>query len=136
MAQVNPSYRKLYARLDREGNSYQLCWETIVFAGGNLTKDIGDPIQALIGILGDSDPRRRLTAISLICGNEGEFPEKRVAELLDDPDPAVRANAVYALGLRGTASAVPTIRRLTHDASGLVRYCAAEALRHLQNISP
>ncbi len=131
LCRVNPSYREQYERLDQEAHSNRLHSETILFVGRSSTMDIGNPIKALITALEDSDPRRRVGAISLLCRHEGEFPKERVAVLINDPEPEVRANAVYALGLRGSESEVPKIQRLTSDSSGLVRYCAGEALKRL-----
>jgi HEAT repeat protein len=85
----------------------------------------------LASLLGASDPERRASAIALICRLDTDFPTARIVELVDDSEPRVRANAVYALGLKGTASEVAVVKRLTSDRSGLVRYCAREAKRLL-----
>jgi HEAT repeat protein len=48
----------------------------------------------------------------------------------------VRANAAYALGLRGTRDDASRILPLLRDNSGIVRYSAQQALRHLNAPTP
>ncbi len=129
LSRINPAYLETYELLDRQATAQLLYLETIRFSGSE--KDITGRIKALIAALRDPNPKRLVTAISLICRHEGEFPKARIIELLKDPDPEVRANSVYALGLRGSESDAPTIRRLTHDSSALVRYCAREVLKRV-----
>jgi HEAT repeat protein len=129
LSKINPAYLETYELLDRQASAHQLYLKTIRFIGSQ--KDIAGRLEALIAALSDPDPKRRVAAVSLICRHEEEFPEAPVVELLNDPEPEVRANSVYALGLRGSESDAPTIRRLTHDSSALVRYCAREALKRV-----
>jgi len=129
LSRIKPAYLETYELLDRQALAFQLYHQTIHFVG--FDNDRSDPIKALIAVLSDPDPKRRIAAVSLICRHEEEFPKARIIESLNDPEPEVRANSVYALGLRGLENDAPTIRRLTHDSSALVRYCAREALKRV-----
>jgi len=131
LVKADPSFREECEHLNEEIRVDTLRGETIVFLRGNPALDVPDPIAALTGTLNDPDPMRRVSAITLICRHKGAFPAERVVGLLNDTEPEVRANAVVALGLRGSGSDACKIQPLTHDSSGLVRYCAREALIRL-----
>jgi HEAT repeat protein len=131
LSKANPSFREEYERLHGEILLDTLRRETLDFLGGNPGLNVPDPIAPLVGKLNDPDPQRRVSAITLVCRHKGAFPAERVVELLEDAEPAVRANAVFALGLRGSGRHACKIQPLTHDSSGLVRYCAREALIRL-----
>jgi HEAT repeat protein len=132
LAKFDPAYQDEYKRLNSEADSECLQRDTAFFLGGESNGPIDDPVGALVDRLAEPDPKRRVTAVTLLCRQEGRFPIERVVELLDDGVPEVRANAAYALGLRGTRREESAVQRLLGDPSGLVRYCARFALKRLE----
>lgn len=94
------------------------------------------PPQVPESQLQDPDPLLRHKAIASICQNSENFPTEKVLPLLTDPAEEVRANAVYALHLRGPKECLSAIEPLTRDPSPLVRYCAKHALTAAASYSP
>lgn len=131
MAAANPAYHDVSERLKREAESELLRHQTSSLVAGDYRVEIDDPVAALTGVLLDSDPGRRVLAITLICEHPQQFPRDPIIHLLNDPVPAVRANAVYALGLRGSLEDLSRLSPLQKDSSGVVRYCARGAIERL-----
>lgn len=131
LAEIDPSFEREHERLRFEAEKEQLAREINWLIGGDWNKTISDPGPDLRAILRDQDSDRRAAAIILLCRRDGDFPSEPIAALLSDPVARVRANAAYALGLRGTSDDVSRILPLTRDKSGLVRYSAHQALQHL-----
>jgi hypothetical protein len=132
MARANGAYQDEYERLRGKDDSKRLRILTRWITTGDFYTEIDEPIAALIGVLGNPDPELRVAAITLICRHDKPFPTADIATLLSDPVPEVRANAVYALGIRANTDALAVMEPLVEDPSGLVRYCAREALRRLR----
>ena len=103
------------------------------FISGDSCKYVADPCLALCAVLGDADAVRRIKALELLCKLDSEFPVEPVAALLSDPVARVRANAAYALVLKGGSDDVLRILPLKDDESALVRGVVHLALtrRHL-----
>ncbi len=84
--------------------------------------------------LADPDKRRRGVALLSAAPYGGERPYLKLYRLLlDDPDAAVRAAAVKAIGLHGTVDDVKLILPLMDDLSQLVRWEAAKSLQKIHN---
>ena len=137
MAIADPRYKEESQRLAREAVAEGLRRAAALLLGVDWRQPLSDPLNRICEVLSDPNPKRRFQAISLICRHEAAaFPLDPVAALLDDTDAEVRANAVDALGLRGTERQIPAMQKLTHDPSGLVRYCAREALGKARQRKP
>lgn len=131
MAAADPTWQGEFDRLQRENDCEHLRALTSFIVTDKYRSEINDPIAALIGVFKNPEPERRVAAITLICRHDQPFPTGEVTAMLNDPIPEVRANAAYALGLRGTATVRPIVESALTDPSGLVRYCARAALRRL-----
>jgi HEAT repeat protein len=101
---------------------------------GESCKHVADPCLALCSVLGDADAVRRIKALELLCKLDGEFPVEPVAVLLSDPVARVRANAAYALVLKGSSDDVLRILPLKNDESALVRGVVHLALRRRHSL--
>jgi HEAT repeat protein len=64
-----------------------------------------------------------------------ESVDRLVALLQSDPEPKVRKDAAYALGLIGDATAVKPVVAALKDESPMVRGMAAEALAYIRDLS-
>ncbi|MFN7939847.1 MAG: HEAT repeat domain-containing protein [Bryobacteraceae bacterium] len=133
MAGANASYQDEYQRLKDQYAAERLRLDTIWLVTGDWCVEIDEPIAALLGVLKNPDPELRVTAITLICRHDKPFPTAGIAGMLLDPVPEVRANAVYAIGIRGSTNDLSLVEPLLEDPSGVVRYCAREALRRLRS---
>lgn len=133
MAGANASYQDEYERLNEEYDAERLRLGTIWLVTGDWCVEIDEPIAALLGVLKNSDPELRVTAITLICRHDQPFPTAGIAGMLRDPVPEVRANAVYAIGIRGSTEDLSLVEPLIEDPSGVVRYCARDALGRLRS---
>jgi HEAT repeat protein len=92
-------------------------------------------IEPLRLALGDPDPRVRRIAVWGLSEMR-PAPEQlapSVARLLEDPDPAVRAQAARALGEFGSRDHTARITNLLREPSARVRVEAAHALGDLQD---
>jgi hypothetical protein len=131
LAKLDSRFQKEYERLRDEVRRNTLRGETAHFLEHDWNWESTDPVPELTEVLRDANPKRRLSAITLLCRHQGSFPVERVVELLNDVDDGVRANAVFALGLRGRGVDTCRVQQLVCDSSGLVRYCARDALSRL-----
>jgi hypothetical protein len=102
LTKIDASFEPEHARLRYEVEKEQLARESNWLIGGDWNKTISDPGPGLTALLRDKDSDRRAAAIILLCRRDDNFPSKSIAALLSDPAARVRANAAYALGLRGT----------------------------------
>jgi HEAT repeat protein len=132
LAKAKPEYGDEFERVNGEKHRESLRRSANFLLGYEPTVDVPNLTVQLASLLGASNPELRASAISLLCRLETNLPIARVVELLDDSAPRVRANAAYALGLKGSPGEVSVIERLASDRSGLVRYCAREAMRLLE----
>lgn len=89
---------------------------------------------ALFKALKDPNANLRGTAARLI-GESGikESVTRLVAVLQTDPEPMVRKNAAYALGLLGDATAIRPVVAALKDESSIVRGMAAETLAYIRD---
>jgi HEAT repeat protein len=136
LTEIDPGFQREHERLRLEAEKEQWARESNWLIGGDGNEPISDPSPALTAILSDKDSDRRAAAIILLCRRDDDFPSESIATLLSDPAARVRANAAYALGLRGTRDDASRILPLMHDNSGIVRYSAQQALRHLDAPTP
>jgi HEAT repeat protein len=56
-----------------------------------------------------------------------------IIALLDDPNPRVRGDAAYSLGLMGSDKANAALQKATRDPDELVQYFAKEALQRIED---
>ena len=56
-----------------------------------------------------------------------------IVALLDDPNPRVRGDAAYSLGLMGSETANAALKKATADSDELVRFFAEEALKRIED---
>lgn len=56
-----------------------------------------------------------------------------IVALLDDPNPRVRGDAAYSLGLMGSETANAALKKATTDSDELVRFFAEEALKRIED---
>ena len=83
----------------------------------------------LFGLLADGDATVRAHAATAIGGLKGAGARATLESLvINDPDPAVRRNAAWALGQIGDAASTDVLRQAKDDPSGLVRRTANAAL--------
>ena len=103
-----------------------------------LLSRLGTPgtAPALFKALKDPNASLRAAAARMI-GESGikESVDRLVALLQSDPEPKVRKDAAYALGLIGDATAVKPIVAALKDESPMVRGMAAEALTYIRDLS-
>ncbi len=133
LATIDPSFEQIHQQLRSKGKAAHLRGETNKLISGDWNKEISNPGDVLIGMLRDEDSDRRAAAIILICRRNEDFPFEQVSALLSDPVDRVRANAAYAIGVRGSKDQISRITELAKDKSGIVRYCVQRALFHLDN---
>ena len=131
LTKIDPSFEGEHERLRYEAEEELVARESNWLIGGDWNKTISDPGPGLTALLRDKDSDRRAAAIILLCRRDDNFPSESIAAVLSDPVARVRANAAYALGLRGTRNDASRILPLMRDNSGIVRYSAHQALRHL-----
>ena len=82
----------------------------------------------------DADVRRESICFLSAAPEGGQSPYVRMYRILaEDPDSSVRAAAIHALGLHGTAEDVPLILQYTQDPAPYVRGEAAQALQKLHH---
>lgn len=99
-----------------------------------LLSRLGTPgtAPALFKALQDPDAKLRAAAARLVGESAIREGVGRLAVLLrDDPEPAVRRDAAYALGLIGDATAVEPVLAALGDEAPMVRGMAAEALAYI-----
>ncbi|MBN1879525.1 HEAT repeat domain-containing protein [bacterium] len=56
-----------------------------------------------------------------------------IIALLDDPNPRVRGDAAYSLGLMGSEEANGPLKKAMQDSDELVRFFAEEALKRIED---
>jgi hypothetical protein len=56
-----------------------------------------------------------------------------IIKLLDDPNPRVRGDAAYSLGLMGSETANAALQKAANDSDELVQYFAQEALQRIED---
>ena len=133
LEQVDPAFREDREQTDREWRLEARRSQIAIFLRGK-EQELPDTLAGCVAALHDFDADRRLSAIGLLALQDELFPAGRVVDLLKDADPRVRANAAFALGMRGSSDHAAEVRVLLQDASGLVRYCAREALDRLLDV--
>lgn len=79
------------------------------------------------------DTRRRWVAIRVLGNVKGDRAEQALLALLSDPQPAIRAAAVGALGDTGKMGHTPAVMALLEDPAIIVRAEAAVALGKLRD---
>ena len=100
-------------------------------AGLEVAAVLADPMMLAPAITAtrDADPRTRAVAADLTAALGGEDAVDRLAELLDDPHPDVRAAAVRGLGRLEYWPAAARAALLLRDPAWVVRSAAALTLR-------
>jgi len=90
-------------------------------------------------LLGDERSRVRIGAVALVETLKEEDYENIVtaipdiAKLLNDPNPTIRGDAAYLLGIIGHGDAVPFLLGVCDDAHALVRETALESIDEIKN---
>lgn len=135
MANVNPTYREISKRLAGERGKELLDHKISLLVYRKPGALLDDPIEAVMRVLHEENPDKRIEAITLLCSLGQSFHGDRLLPLMKDPIPGVRANAVYAFGLQGGAEDMATLQTMLDDPSAVVRYCAREALELLRKKS-
>ncbi len=79
-------------------------------------------------IAGAGSPSRRIRALRGVRHRDGNIVLNDVAEALEDPDPNVRREALFALGRIGTEEAIELLIWQLHDPDRRTRTVSAEAL--------
>ena len=88
-----------------------------------------DDLEYLLGLTGDADPGKRLSAFVELKDSEDPRVVAKAIEALVDPDMHVRAQAASLLGTRKSREAVPKLIELLNDAQAIVRAAAHRALK-------
>jgi len=102
------------------------------FAGDAATRD---EVTALVAELAQARGEKVIEVGMRLVGR-GEPAVPALREALVAPDPALRANAAYLLGVLKDRRTVPDLRRAAiDDADSMVRYEAAAALLELHDAS-
>ncbi|GAB4390554.1 MAG: HEAT repeat domain-containing protein [Thermodesulfovibrionales bacterium] len=90
--------------------------------------------RMLPGLMSDERGRVRLGTVALVESLKEEHPEEiaaavpSVAALLKSPDPTIRADAAYLLGVIGRREALAYLREAAGDENDLARQIIAEAM--------
>jgi hypothetical protein len=111
------------------------CVATLVFAALCIgpTWVHAEPVSStvLVGLESDK-PRVRIATIVAISKSGDENATRYLLGMLSDADATVRAAACEALMKRGDVTALPAIRALDGDKSGLVKKVAKKAVTELE----
>lgn len=96
-------------------------------------------LYPLIGeLLGDERSRVRIGAVALVETLKEEGPEHLasaipgVVEKLEDPNPTIRGDAAYLLGVIGHRDALPYLKKRLDDGHDLVRESVSEAIAEIE----
>jgi hypothetical protein len=90
-----------------------------------------EDIEFLLGLTGDADPGKRLSAlVELTKSGDPRVPPKAI-EALADPDMHVRAQAASLLGARKVREGVPKLIERLSDEQVIVRASAHRALKSI-----
>ncbi len=89
-------------------------------------------IEPLRNMLTQSDSFKIAAARALgFMRAEESIPD--IIKLLEDPNPRVRGDAAYSLGLMGSDTANAALQKAADDSDELVRYFAQEALQRIED---
>jgi hypothetical protein len=99
-----------------------------------------ESLYPLIGdMLGDERGRVRLGTIALVEALLDEWSEKvlsaipGIAALLKNPNPTIRGDAAYLLGIIGHRDALPFLRDVVNDGHEMVREAVRESIDIIKN---
>ena len=107
---------------------------TVRAAAVRAWRDILGQLDAtpVVGLLGDSDPRVRAEAATVVGGLGAVAGRAQLEQLVvGDADPIVRRNAAWALGKIGDPASRAVLAQASLDKSGLVKLVAKAALASL-----
>ena len=104
-------------------------WPALARASGDTESlDAGAPIASLGSPLVDEDAKVRLKAVTELTIDGGDQAVATLTTVaLTDADPAVRQEAVYALGEIRTDAAIETLKHSLQDPEARVREAAVDA---------
>jgi HEAT repeat protein len=109
--------------------------EALTIEIANALARIGDSTagDALLALIGNSDPSIRQAAVNALNSLALPSMEKRIIPLLNDPDPNVRESAAKIAGYFGYAESAGGLIELCRDPHEQVRCAAVEHLPYLEN---
>ena len=88
-----------------------------------------EPLKAML-TMEDSKKIAASRALGFMKANDALTD---IIKLLEDPNPKVRGDAAYSLGLLGNENANAALKKATQDQDELVRYFAEEALKRIED---
>jgi len=102
--------------------------------------NVAEAFDAALGALADDAIETRLAALALIAKVHPEpgAAARRIAQLVDDPDPRMQRAAAGTLGGLGVGreDVMRTLRRAAESSDGSLRRAAARSLRQLEGAMP
>jgi HEAT repeat protein len=90
-------------------------------------------VTSLLGVLEQGDTRTKRDVLGLLAIFDDERVEVTLKRYIDDPLPAIRSKALFALGTREADNIGVVLEMLVNDKDPQVRQSAASTLRHFED---
>ena len=102
---------------------------TAFILGWIADKRAVEPLKKMLKM----DDSKKRAAMRALGNMEATEALEDIAKLLQDPNPRVRQDAAYSLGIMGDERAIPYLKEALGDEDELVRFFAKEAISRIEN---